>query len=150
MKHSFFILLCIITVTFADGLSPKELSEVVSTADYIGEVKVLVFEGDTTFTIDPGGSLKSQEQTYLIAGKIGWMYKGARSDKRHAIFRHTVQILKGFWFVTDASGIEPELQEGRKYIFFWKDRGDGRLLLLRAEEITSRTRIMEQLGQLKQ
>lgn len=144
MQNSFIIILLMIVLLHADGLSPRELSEVVESADYIGEVKVLVFEGDTTFNVTPEGDFKSQSEEYLIAGKIGFMYKGGKT-KRYAILRHSVQVLRGFWLATDASGIESQLIEGRKYIFFWKDRGDGRMLLLRAEEINSRTKIMGML-----
>lgn len=139
-KMILFVLACI-SVVCADGLSPRELSEVIASADCIGEVRILVFEGDTTFSVTPGGEYKGQNEEYLIAGKIGWMYKGEKK-RRNAIFRHSVQTIKGFWLATDASGIESMLEEGKKYIFFWNDRGDGRMMLLRAEEITSRTKIM--------
>lgn len=131
---------------FADGLSPNPLADVVKSADFIGEVKVLIVEGDTSFVLDDTGDLKSQNQEYLIAGRVGWMFKGIR-PRRHLLFRHSIHIMKGFWVATDASGLETNLREGQKYIFFWRDRGDGHFILIRVENITSRMEIMTQLGQ---
>lgn len=144
-RITIIVLFLISSFCFGDGLSPKPLSDVVTASDFIGEAKVLIFQGDTAFTLDEKKELKSQSSEYQVVGKIGWMYKGVKPAK-HILFTHKSYMMKGFWLATEASGIESDLEVGKRYIFFWKDRGDGRFMLLRAEDISSRVAIVNQLS----